>query len=297
VLSCTNWREQPLCIISGHDFSSAGWGRNSSPGFLAAEGHRPGPEGLGADSCPPRGTPKRRAPGVLYVWSDCQMSADNSLRRLGEKEDPGCGMGEGFADFERRKQPLTPGFAVPSPLGPWERGVITSGPAVNPNVETRVPRLKGVLSLRSRGASPPLGMGPALPWLRLGESLMGRSHFRYPFVFLHIPGLFKRSDAEHSLPGRPRPEAAEQRVPHRGGHRRRDVQPRSPLFSRRTRMPPVAAPAPSPAYPDRDRHAEQLLWSRTHPACLGKPLLPLFRRSGPPQGRVLHRPDTQYGSL
>ena len=35
------------------------------------------------------------------------------LRERGDRE----AVGEGFADLERRKQPLTPGFAVPSPLG------------------------------------------------------------------------------------------------------------------------------------------------------------------------------------
>jgi hypothetical protein len=42
----------------------------------------------------------------------------NSPRPLaGEGGPRRGGVGEGFADFARRKQPLTPGFAVPSPLG------------------------------------------------------------------------------------------------------------------------------------------------------------------------------------
>ena len=40
-----------------------------------------------------------------------------ALARLRERGDPACGMGEGVADLARREQPLTPGFALPSPLG------------------------------------------------------------------------------------------------------------------------------------------------------------------------------------
>jgi len=47
-----------------------------------------------------------------------EISVDNSPRPpRRQRGDPACGMGEGFADFARRKQPLTPGFAAPSPLG------------------------------------------------------------------------------------------------------------------------------------------------------------------------------------
>jgi hypothetical protein len=42
-------------------------------------------------------------------------------------------VGEGFADLARRKQALTPGFAVPSPPG---EGRYQLRPTVNPNVET-----------------------------------------------------------------------------------------------------------------------------------------------------------------
>jgi hypothetical protein len=49
------------------------------------------------------------------LTAKCQLTT--ALARLRERGDPACGMGEGFADFEQRKQPLTLGFAVPSPLG------------------------------------------------------------------------------------------------------------------------------------------------------------------------------------
>ena len=52
------------------------------------------------------------------------------LRERGDRE----AVGEGLADFGRRKQPLTPGFAVPSPLG---EGRYQLRSHVNPNVETR----------------------------------------------------------------------------------------------------------------------------------------------------------------
>ena len=42
-------------------------------------------------------------------------------------------MGEGFGDLAPRTQPLTPGFAVPSPLGEGRYRV----PAINLNVEIR----------------------------------------------------------------------------------------------------------------------------------------------------------------
>ena len=41
------------------------------------------------------------------------------------------------------------------------------------------------------------------PVLSPRRILNGRSHFRYPFVFLHIPALFGRPAAEHSLPEPP----------------------------------------------------------------------------------------------
>ena len=41
------------------------------------------------------------------------MTALARLRERGDRE----AVGEGFADRDGRKQPLTPGFAVPSPLG------------------------------------------------------------------------------------------------------------------------------------------------------------------------------------
>ena len=37
--------------------------------------------------------------------------------------------------------------------------------------------------------------------------------------------------------------------------------------------------------------------SRAHPACPGKPRLPPGRRSRPPDGLLLHRPDVQHRAL
>src|SRR6516165_4300546 len=71
-------------------------------------------------------------PGVCTFWSGGEISVDNSPRPLAGKGGPRS-VGEGLADFGRRKQPLTPGFAVPSPLG---GGRYQLRPAVNPNAET-----------------------------------------------------------------------------------------------------------------------------------------------------------------
>ena len=66
----------------------------------------------------PSELPECQLAGVCIFWSDDEISFDNSPHPLaGVGGDPACGMGEGFADLARRKQPLTPGFAVPSPLG------------------------------------------------------------------------------------------------------------------------------------------------------------------------------------
>ena len=91
------------------------------------------------------------------LTAKCQLTA--AFAACGRGRIPHA-VGEGLADFARRNQPLTrPASPYPPP---WERAVINSGPAVNPNVETRVARLKGVLSLRYRGTSPPLRDGAGL---------------------------------------------------------------------------------------------------------------------------------------
>ena len=72
--------------------------------------------------------------GVTF-WSDGDKSVDNSPHpRAGERGDREA-VGEGFVDW-REKQPLTPGFAVPSPLGEG-RYQLRPGPAVNSNLEVR----------------------------------------------------------------------------------------------------------------------------------------------------------------
>ena len=70
------------------------------------------------------------------LTAKCQLTT--ALARLQERGHPPRRVGEGFADFARRKQPLT--LASPYPL-PSERAVINCGPAVNPDVETRGPGL------------------------------------------------------------------------------------------------------------------------------------------------------------
>src|SRR5262249_48265191 len=53
----------------------------------------------------------------LYILADDGISADNSPWPLAGEGNPLQRVGEGSADLARRKQPLTPGFAVHSPLG------------------------------------------------------------------------------------------------------------------------------------------------------------------------------------
>ena len=106
------------------------------------------------------------------------------LRERGDRE----AVGEGLADFGRRKQPLTPGFAVPSPLG---EGRYQLRPAVNPNVETRVRRLR----LRLLTAGPLLGpQPPDRPLPKLG-SLPFEIIFSLPTDF--FPTLAKGLGSEN----------------------------------------------------------------------------------------------------
>src|SRR6516162_3462848 len=55
-------------------------------------------------------------PGVGTFRSYGEISVDNSPRPLAGEGDRDA-VGEGLADLAGRKQPLTPGCAVPSPLG------------------------------------------------------------------------------------------------------------------------------------------------------------------------------------
>ncbi len=61
-------------------------------------------------------------PGVSTFRSGREISVDDSPRTLAGEGDRKA-VGEGFSDGARRKQPLTPGFAVPSPLRPLRRGL------------------------------------------------------------------------------------------------------------------------------------------------------------------------------
>jgi outer membrane protein, multidrug efflux system len=56
-------------------------------------------------------------PEFVQFGLTAKYQLTTALARLRERGDPPRRVGEGFADFARRKQPLTPGFAVPSPLG------------------------------------------------------------------------------------------------------------------------------------------------------------------------------------
>ena len=52
----------------------------------------------------------------LHLALTAKSKLTTALARLRERGDREA-VGEGFAGFARRKQPLTPGFAVPSPPG------------------------------------------------------------------------------------------------------------------------------------------------------------------------------------
>jgi hypothetical protein len=59
---------------------------------------------------------KGRGSGFLHLGPTAQYLLITALARLRERGDREA-VGEGFVAYTRRKQPLTPGFAVPSPLG------------------------------------------------------------------------------------------------------------------------------------------------------------------------------------
>ena len=82
----------------------------------------------------------------VHFGLDVKYQLTTAFARLRERGDRDA-VGEGLADFGRRKQPLTPGFAVPSPLG---EGRYQLRPAVNPNVETRGAWLKPCPDTRPR---------------------------------------------------------------------------------------------------------------------------------------------------
>ena len=67
----------------------------------------------------------------VHFGLDVKYQLTTAFARLRERGDREA-VGEGLADFGRRKQPLTPGFAVPSPLGETHslagRAVINCGP-------------------------------------------------------------------------------------------------------------------------------------------------------------------------
>ena len=86
----------------------------------------------------------RRKGGVLtpplefvHLGLSAKISVDHSPRPLaGEGGPVSRRVGEGVVDGAQRKQPLTPGFAGPSPLG---EGRYQLRSHVNPNVETPGP--------------------------------------------------------------------------------------------------------------------------------------------------------------
>ena len=55
--------------------------------------------------------------GFVHLALTAKYQLTTALARLRERGDPPRRVGEGFADLAPSKQPLTPGFAVPSPLG------------------------------------------------------------------------------------------------------------------------------------------------------------------------------------
>jgi hypothetical protein len=80
------------------------------------------------------------------------MSVDNGPRPLAGEGDR-VTVGEGIADPARKKQPLTPGFAVPSPLEPLERELFNRGPSES-KLQTRDPALlRGVTGPRKKLSS------------------------------------------------------------------------------------------------------------------------------------------------
>ena len=89
-------------------------------------------------------------------------------------------MGEGFADLAPRKLPLTPGFAVPSPLG---EGRINCSPAASPNVETpahgesRCEKIVGYRPMRLRACCAPRPDGVSGESLRLSGKRQSRDVF------------------------------------------------------------------------------------------------------------------------
>jgi len=78
-----------------------------------------------------------RALEFVHFGLTAKYQLTTALARLRERADREA-VGEGFAESPRRKQPPTPGFAVPSPLG---EGRYQPRPAVNPNVENSRARL------------------------------------------------------------------------------------------------------------------------------------------------------------
>ncbi len=63
-----------------------------------------------------RGDPGGRPLEFLHLGLAAKYQLITALARLRERGDREA-VGEGFAAYTGRKQPLTPGFAVPSPLG------------------------------------------------------------------------------------------------------------------------------------------------------------------------------------
>jgi len=119
---CENWRLYRIrarlqCTCRGSGLPSVGFSRC-----------RPKDQGLKALDPKPLlfGTPNG-CPGVstLSLTAECQLTTALARLREGGRD----AVGEGFA-VAGRKQPLTPGFAVPSPLG--EGGYQLSSPVSSP---------------------------------------------------------------------------------------------------------------------------------------------------------------------
>ena len=72
----------------------------------------------------------------LYIWSDGEISFDNSPRPLGDKGGTAKRLVRDSLVLQGENNPSPP--VSPYPL-PSERAVINCGPAVNPNVEARDP--------------------------------------------------------------------------------------------------------------------------------------------------------------
>ena len=75
-------------------------------------------------------------PWSLYIWSDGEISFDNSPRPLGDKGGTAKRLVRDSLVLQGENNPSPP--VSPYPL-PSERAVINCGPAVNPNVEARDP--------------------------------------------------------------------------------------------------------------------------------------------------------------